>query len=464
MKSELKRHLGLTGAVLLILDNVIGAGVFFKPYVIYNATGGAPGGGILSWILGGVITLFSALTFAEIATIFPDTGGMMNYLTSVYNEKIGFLAGYTQIIIFYPAFIAGYAVRISAELSEYFSEEFILPLAISFVIILLCLNCKGKNILKSQALFTISKIILLALFIFGGFIKGKGNGSVIIPLVSEDKNILTSLSATLLAVLFTFEGWANIGAISGEIKNPKKHLPKAIIIGVTLIIILYVIINISYLNVVSANELMASTSPATTVALKIFGPTGKMLVKLGIILCVTGAANAFLITGSRVLYALSINKLFPLSRTWLFLNENSVPSNSMCFIGILACIYIFFGSFDSLTDLATFSSWIFYTMTFLAVIILRKKKPNLKRNYKVPLYPFIPLIAILSGIYVLINQLFFSGLKARILAFFSIGITLSGLPLYFYGKKIKGSTAFYFNNSSSKASMLLKNSKDNDVL
>ncbi len=462
MKSVLKRNIGLCGGILLVLGNVIGAGVFFKPYAIYNATGGAPGVGIISWLSGGIITLFAALTFAELASLYPETGGMTNYLSHTYGEVTGFLSGFMQIVIFYPAFIAGYALCIAKELSEYLGNFHALPVALFFIIFLTFMNALGRNAFKTQAIFTLLKIALLVFFILGGFIKGNETG-VFTPFISKNKNILFSLNATLLAVLFTFEGWTNIGAIAGEMKNPGKDLPRAIIAGVFLIMLLYVAINISYLHVLPAKELMLTPSPASKVALKIFGPLGKTFVKTGIILSVIGAANGFLITGSRVLYAMSLKKLFPLGQLWCYLNENNVPCFSIYLIGFLSCIYVFSGSFDYLTDLATFSSWIFYTLTFYAVIRLRKTKPEIKRIYKVPFYPFVPLMAVASGAYVLLNQLFSANLKARKLAFLSLGITLSGLPFY-YIKKIKGVSAFYFKKSPSKSSILLKNSKDSAVL
>ncbi len=455
---ELKKNLGLWGAIFLIIGSVIGAGVFFKPYVIYKATGGAPGMGILSWLFGGIISIFGALSFAEIAVLIPKTGGMVAYLSEVYSEKIGFLAGWMQSVIFYPAFIAGYAIAIGRELSYYLGNKSLFPVALLFIILLVALNISAsKNVFKIQGLFTISKVVLLFIFIIFGFLKGDNETNILTPLISLDKDPITALGATSLSVLFAFEGWTNIGAIAGEMKNPKKDLSKAIIIGVSLIMVIYLLLNISYLFVIPADELMLSEAPASKVALRLFGEMGETIIKGGIILSVIGAGNGFLITGSRVLYSLP----FPLFNK---LDKNQVPKNALVLIGILASFYAAFGKFDFLTDLATFSSWIFYTLTFCSVISFRKKKPYLDRVYKVPLYPFIPILAILSGVYVIINQIFLSGASSRNLAFLSVGITLLGLPFYYLTQKNKRRIIAFYLKDFKKPSSLLKNSKDNDVL
>ena len=144
-KRDLKKQLGALSATSVVVGCVIGAGVFFKPYAIYQATGGAPGIGMLAWIVGGLASIFAALTFAEVAVLIPKTGGMVAYLGEVFNEKIGFLAGWMQVIIFYPAFLAGYGVKVGDELSVYVGEQFALPISIGTIIIMVALNTLGNK-------------------------------------------------------------------------------------------------------------------------------------------------------------------------------------------------------------------------------------------------------------------------------------------------------------------------------
>ncbi|HAX51120.1 APC family permease [Muricomes intestini] len=403
---------------------------------IYQATGGAPGMGMLAWIAGGFASIVAALTFAEVAVLIPRTGGMVAYLGEVYNEKVGFLAGWMQIVIFYPAFLAGYGVKIGTELGEYLGMQYTLPIAMIVIITLVALNTLGSKTAGGiQVVSTICKLIPLLLLMIFGFIFGSGNNPVFTPVVAEGKNVAAAFGSTLLAVLFAFEGWTNVGAIAGEMKNPGRDLPRAIVGGVSIIMAVYLIINIAYLWVIPADQLMNLESPASAVAMKIFGPTGGLLIKIGIIISVLGAANGFLMSGSRVAYLLASQNTLPVSRRLSSLNKNQVPANSIILVGFLACLYSLSGRFDMLTDLAVFSCWIFYTLTFACVMKLRRAKPDLPRKYKVPLYPVVPILAIISGLYVIVSQLFLSGSFTRMLSIGSIVITLLGLPVYILSKK-----------------------------
>ena len=434
--TKLKKDLGVSAAMSLVVGCVIGAGVFFKPFAIYTATGGAPGMGMLAWIFGGLASILGALTFAEVAVMIPKTGGMVAYLGDVFNEKIGFLAGWMQTIIFYPAFLAGYGVTVGEEIGAYIGTQFQLPIAIALIILLVALNTLGsKTASRIQVVSTVCKLIPLFLLMIFGFILGKGNNPIFTPMVGEGKNAGAVLGSTLLAVLFAFEGWTNVGAIAGEMKNPGKDMPVAIVGGVSIIMAVYFVINMAYLWVIPADQLMNIPSPASAVAMAIFGPVGGTLVKVGIIISVIGAANGFLMSGSRVCFHLADIGALPCSKQLGKLNGNQVPANSIILIGFLACLYSLIGQFNLLTDLAVFSCWIFYTLTFACVIKLRKEQPDAERKYKVPMYPLVPLLAIASGLYVVVSQLFLSGSRATIMSICSIAITIVGLPVYLAVKK-----------------------------
>ena len=434
--SKLKKNMGLSAAMSLVIGCVIGAGVFFKPEAIYTATGGAPGMGMLAWIFGGIASILGALTFAEVAVMIPKTGGMVAYLGDVFDERLGFLAGWMQVVIFYPAFLAGYGVTVGEQLAQFIGPQFQLPIAIALIILLVSVNSLGsKTAANIQVVSTICKLIPLFLLMIFGFILGSGENPIFTPMVGAGKNAGAVLGSTLLAVLFAFEGWTNVGAIAGEMKNPGRDMPRALVGGVSIIMAVYFVINMAYLWVLPADVLANTTAPASAVATAIFGEVGGMLVTIGIIISVIGAANGFLLSGSRVAFHLADQNTLPCSKALAKINDKQVPTNSIALIGFLACLYSLIGQFNLLTDLAVFSCWIFYTLTFVCVIKLRKTQPNAERKYKVPLYPVIPLLAIASGLYVVVSQLFLSGSKATIMSLCSIGITLLGLPVYLIVKK-----------------------------
>ena len=438
MENKMKKDIGVMAAMSLVVGCVIGAGVFFKPTAIYTETGGAPGMGMLAWIIGGLASLLGALTFAEIAILIPKTGGMVAYLSDVFHEKVGFLAGWMQVVIFYPAFLAGYGVKVGSVMVEsgYVGEQFKMPIAIGIIMLMVFANSLGsKTASRVQVVSTVCKLIPLFLIMVFGFILGSGDNAIFTPMVGEGKSTGAVLGSTLLAVLFAFEGWTNVGAIAGEMKNPGRDLPRAIVGGVSIIMAVYFFINMAYLWVLPADQLMNLESPAAAVAMQIFGPVGGKLIEIGIIISVLGAANGFLMSGSRVAYHLADTNSLPFSKFLAKLNSNQVPANAILLIGVLAALYSLLGQFDLLTNLAVFSCWIFYTLTFACVIKMRKTHPNLERKYKVPLYPVVPVLAIASGLYVVASQLFLSGMDATIMSLCSVVITLIGLPVYMGVKK-----------------------------
>ena len=437
MSDGLKKTLGLGTALSTVVGVVIGSGVFFKPQAIYSATNGGPGMGILAWVVGGIITVLAGLTAAEVSAAIPRTGGMMVYLEEIYGEKWGFLTGWMQTVLFFPGTIAAIGVVFAQQCAELFGYSssnmmIVIPISIGIILLLAILNNLGSSFSGSiQNVATIGKLIPLILIIIFGFIKGKGTGNMLSPLVGPGVNAGAVLGQVLIATLFAYDGWINVGAIAGEMKNPGKDLPKAIIGGLSAVMAVYIIINLAYLRVASASELASVTSPAALVATRLFGDIGGKIITIGILISVFGALNGYLLTGPRIPYTLAKQKLLPFSNALSKVNAGGAPVNSTWLVAILACIYALSGQFNLLTDLTVFMVWVFYVLTFIGVIKLRKDNPELNRPYKVPLYPIIPIIAIIGGLFVIINQL----LTATLIALGGIIITLIGLPVYRYMNK-----------------------------
>ncbi|WP_314793314.1 amino acid permease [Eggerthia catenaformis] len=428
----LKKNLGVTTAISIVVGCVIGSGIFFKPQAIYSATHGAPGLGLLAWIITGIASVCGALTFAEIAIMFPRTGGIVTYLKEAFGETIGFLAGWIQVLVFYPAMISALAVAFSNQLSLFLkTDQYIIVIAIGCIIILAGMNSLGsKPAGRLQIIFTVSKLIPIVLLIIFGFIKGQNDAPLFSPMIGKDINTVVVLGQLMVSVLFAFEGWTGVGAIAGELKNPGKDLPRAIIGGVSIIMAIYLIINIAYLKVIPASSLAFLKAPAAAVAIKLFGNIGGKIIAVGIMISVFGACNGFLMSGSRVAFAMAQEETLPFSSYLSKLNKDKVPFYSIFLVALIGIIYSISGQFNLLTDLAVFSSWLFYTLTFIAVIKLRKDKSFVKREYKVPFYPIIPLIAVISGLFVVINQLFLSGIRSTVLSFASLGVLLLGYLYY----------------------------------
>ena len=438
---QLEKSLGVAAALSTVVGMVIGGGVFFKPQAVYTLTGGAPGLGMLVWVLAGIVTIAAGLTAAEVSAAIPKTGGMMVYIEEIYGKKLGFLTGWMQSVLFFPATIAALAVMFGQQSAGLLGNESLsLPIALGVILLIAVLNTLGsKTSGLIQTVSTVGKLLPLALIIVFGFIKGEGNNAIMSPMVAEGLSPMAVIGQVLIAILFAYDGWINVGAIAGEMKNPGKDLPKAIVGGLSLVMAVYVVINLAYLWVLPADQLAQYASPASAVAEQIFGPMGGKFVTVGILVSVFGALNGYLLTGPRITYTLGANKTLP--ATLGKLSANGSPVNATLAMAILACLYALSGQFNLLTDLSIFAVWVFYTLTFIGVIKLRKDQPNLHRPYKVPLYPIVPIIAIACGIFVVVNQLFLSGMTNTMISLGGLVITLIGLPVYSYMTK---------NNADSK--------------
>ena len=434
-KKQLQKNLGAAAALSTVVGMVIGGGVFFKPQAVYEITGGGPGLGMIAWVLAGIMTITAGLTAAEVSAAIPKTGGMMVYIEEIYGKKLGFLTGWMQSVLFFPATIAAISVMFGQQAAILLgNESLVIPMTVGVILLIGVLNTFGSKTSGAiQTVSTVCKLIPLVLIIVFGFIKGGGNNPIVQPLVAEGINPTGVIGQLLVAILFAYDGWINVGAIAGEMKNPGKDLPKAIVGGLSLVMGVYVVINLAYLWVLPASELAKYASPASAVAEVLFGSIGGKIINVGILVSIFGCINGYLLTGPRITYTLGKQKTIPV----IFgkLNKNDVPANATLLMAVLSALYALSGQFNLLSDLAMFAVWSFYVLTFIGVMKLRKTHPNLNRPYKVPLYPIIPLIAIFSGLFVVLNQLLFAGAKSTMMSLGGVIITLIGLPVYSYMTK-----------------------------
>lgn len=434
-QQELRKSIGFSAAVSTVVGILIGSGVFFKPQAIYSATNGGPGLGILAWLIGGLITIAAGLTAAEISASIIKPGGFMVYLEEIYGERIGFLTGWMQVILFVPAIVAALGIIFAQECVSLLglnNELYIIAIAIGIIVFIVLLNSLGAKFGGAiQTVSTICKLLPLAVIIIFGLMKGNSSQSMMTPLVGESVNIVSALSQVLIATLFAYDGWINVGALAGEMKNPSKHLPMAIVGGISLVMAVYLVINVAYLRVVSASDMALVSAPATLVANKLFGDSGAKIISIGILISVFGTLNGFILTGGRIPYTMASENRIPFSKVFCKLNSNGVPLNGTWLIVVLSIIYSLSGQFNLLTDLAIFVMWIFYTMLFVGVMKLRKTHPKMERPYRVPLYPLIPIVATVGGIFVVVSTLITQPKNSIV----GLLITLIGLPVYEYTKR-----------------------------
>ncbi|POH17753.1 APC family permease [Fructilactobacillus sanfranciscensis] len=435
-EQKLKRSVGPFTALAMVMGTVIGGGVFFKTASVVGATHSVSLT-LLAWIVAGILTICGGLTVAELGAAIPETGGSVQYMRHTYGPLSGFLLGWAEMLIYVPANMAALAIIFATQVIVllHLSMGLAIPIAIAVVGIITLLNTFGSKVGGTvQSITLIFKLIPIFLIVVVGLCMPGHVDVTFIPVApSNHANLLTAFSGGLLATMFAYEGWINIGDIAGEMKSPKKDIPKAVVVGLTFIMIIYVLVNWIFLKNMPIDAIAGNTNTASQVAGKLFGEFGGKLVTIGILVSVFGTINGYTMTGARIPYALAKDDLLPFSKQFKQLNQAAAPYVASLFILVIAIIMIILGSFDILTDMLVFVMWIFNCLLFLSLFILRKREPDLERPYKVLWYPVVPIVAIIGGLFIVVTIL----INQTGLAIVGLAITLLGIPVYYLHKKFK---------------------------
>lgn len=430
--NELRRSLGFGSAISIVIGTIIGSGIFFKQASILDSTGSSTMA-IAAWIFGGVITLTAGLTIAEIGAQMPYTGGLYVYVENLYGRICGFLAGWMQVIVYGPAIIASVAGFMSIMITNLFGidAKWRIPVALITIIAIGLMNFLENNVAAAfSVITTIGKMIpIAAIIIFGLF---WGHQDALGQTVSEVNRSTGGFGVAVLATLFGYDGWILIANLGGEMKNPQKLLPKAIILGISSVLVIYTLITIGIFRFIPANMIHSLGENTTSyLATKAFGEIGGKLLSIGIIISMMGTLNGKIITFPRIVYAMARRGDLPFSRLLSYVTpKGKSPIIATVFIIILATIMMLFFDPDHLSDLCVFTIYCFYLMTFFGIFILRKK--NNKRPFSTPLYPLVPIVAIAGGLFVLISELFND--PAGVLLF--VSIVVIGLPVLYVVKRM----------------------------
>ncbi len=427
----MKRQISFGQALATVVGSVIGAGVFFKIGTITAQTG-STSMTLFVWILAGLISIASGLTVSEIAASLKINGAI-KYLDYTYGRVWGFLFGWAQMIVYFPAQIGALSSIFGVQFVSLFGIEAKCSnlIAILLVIFLLGINLIGtKFSSKMQSVITVLKIIPIALIIIWGLFNSDKIPAPILPLtVGAGHSLPGAISQGLLSALFAFEGWIVVTNLANEVKNPEKDLSRAIILGLSAITLIYVLINYTFMTVLPIDQLVNNNNAAFQASMKLFGQFGGKLVTIGILISVYGAVNAFMLTGMRTPYILAQDNLLPFSNKIGKANiHTGVPVIGALIVDAIAIIMILLGNFNVLTDMLVFVMWTFNTMLSIAVVILRKREPELKRPFKVPWYPIIPLISVIGGVFIVVSTI----INQFVLSLIGIVLTLLGLPIYYY--------------------------------
>ncbi|MEO5599331.1 MAG: amino acid permease [Cyclobacteriaceae bacterium] len=461
-QGHLIRSLGLFSAFILTVSSVIGSGVYKKAAPM-SAELLSADLVLLCWALAGIITLCGALSNAEIASMLADSGGEYVYFRKIYNKFFAFIFGWTSFAVIRSAA----AASISYVFAHSFNSLITLPVlpdtweqlsvfgvftpfdnfGVKALTVLLIIGLSYNNYvglkfgegLSKTVLFivviSIFLIIVMGLSIGGGSMANLQTSAT--GYVSHswwDPVFIESIFAALLASFWAYEGWASTGYIGGEIKNPNRNLPLALVLGVLFVLVVYIFINFTYLYVLPMNEIIAVNQSqngivAVEVVRSFMGDPGALGMAVLILITTFGCANTTLLGPPRLYYAMAKEGMFFKSATYIHPKYNT-PSKAILIQAVWASLLVFSGSFDQLTDMLIFAAFIFYGATALGVFILRIKMPDAPRPYKAWGYPVVPGIFILFCIALIIITLLAKPREALI----GLGLMASGLPFYWYWK------------------------------
>lgn len=454
---NLIKTLGLGYVIIFVVANIIGSGVY-KKIAPMAAELHSSVWILLAWVVAGIITIFGALSNAEVAGMLADTGGEFVYLKKIYNRFFAFIYGWSLFTVIQTATISSLAYIFAQSLNNIISipeifnsqenftiggvfypfQDFGIKLtAIILILFLTMINITG---LKSGA--GVSKFILWLVFtglfvivVFGLSKAGTKPGNFMNLQDLTTGNVsLSSFFAAMLAAFWAYQGWVSVGFIGGEVKDAKRNLPKGIFIGVLIVIGIYLLVNLTYLSLLSIPQLeqvhASGVQIAAVEAVRSFWGTGGVLfISLLILLTTLGCTNASILTGARPYYAMARDQLF--FKGIGKLNKFNVPGNSLLWQGIWASVLVLSGTFDQLTDMIIFAVFIFYGATTLGVFILRYKMPDAIRPYKVWGYPLVPAIFIVFCVFLFSNTIITRPREAVI----GLILILIGIPAYFLLQK-----------------------------
>lgn len=472
MKS-LKRALTLYPTTSIVVGSVVGSGIFVVPVSMAAGLGSASLM-LLVWVATGILTLFGALTQCELVGQMPRTGGLYEYLREIYGDFVGFHYGWANFMIAGSGAIAAIALIFATYLGEFvtlpvtfgsladvavtipflgsiypfahFTEKLI---AGGLVAILTYINVRGVKVGATvQSLTTTSKVLALIGVCFVAFVIGSNVGSVSHFTSMTTKGVglsswtlVGAIATAITKAFWAYDGWGNVAYIGGEVKEPERTLPRAIILGTMIFTGLYLLLNLAYLYILSVGDIaiVPNERVASAVVTAVLGAGGGAVIAALIMLSTFDTTNSTILTNARVYFAMAKDKLF-VPRASVVHERYQTPSVALWLQGGWALCLLFSGSFDLLLDMYIFVNWALYVLMALGVFVLRVREPNRDRSFKVPGYPYVPAIFVLFATSYLVVTLikdvaaFNAGEQPIISSVAGVLLVLTGVPFYYYWK------------------------------
>jgi APA family basic amino acid/polyamine antiporter len=453
---ELARVLSLRDAIALVLT-VIGTGVFLKTATMAQLVG-TPSNVLLAWLAAGLLSLAGALTYAELGAMMPEAGGDYVFLREAYGNLVGFLFGWTNLVLISTGGVAAVATALASFLSSFVpldavwvTRDFELLgqvvhwrlgvqqlVAVAVILLFSAINTRGVAIgARVQWLATLAKLGGIAIIVFGAFLLSRlGTWDHLRAPATAGiaGGGITAFGAAMLAALWAYQGWANVSMVAGEIEKPERNVPRALIYGMLLVILVYLLTNVAYFYALPFSEILTANStayrdalPVAAKAAQTFFSYGAQLVSIAFIISVIGALNGIILMNARVPFAMARDGLF-FKRLGELNPTSRVPVAAIWTQAVWACVLALSGTFDQITTSVIFALWIFFALVGSSLFILRSKVPAAPRRYRTPGYPVVPILFVLVAVWLVVSSVMAYPVESAVGLFL---ITL-GLPFYLF--------------------------------
>lgn len=441
---RLPRKLGFWSAAAVLVGSTIGSGIFRTPAVVAERLD-VPWLFLGAWALGGLVAVAGALSVAELAAMMPRSGGLYVYLRRGYGGLAAFLFGWTQLLVLRPAAYGA----ISVTCAEYLWRVLAIDgsalvvggasraqvLAAALVILVGYVNYRGiERGAWIQNVSTLLKVVALLCLVVLGLSTIGGSAHPLAPARQEEAlSLLSAFGLAMVPIMWSYDGWSDVGYVSGEVKDPQRVLPRALLFGAAVVALLYVAITVAYLLVIPLSAMPGSKLIAADVAEAVIGPVGVVLVSGAVALSTFGTLNGTLMTGPRVFYAMAEDGLFfkSLARVQ---PRYGTPGGAIALSVLLGVIFVSVRTFGQLADQFVIGIWPFYALGVAAVLVLRRREPEHERPYRAWGYPWVPMGFVLAAVLMLGNYV----VREPWTVLANAAVLLTGVPVYYAWKRRRG--------------------------
>lgn len=406
MSPDLPRKLGLLDSLSIVVGTVIGGGIFLVPNLVARNLYSAPA--ILAvWAFAGVVSFFGALACAELGAALPATGGQYVFLREAFGPLAAFLCGWSMFTVVRTAQVAWMAVTFSLYLSYSVPMSTLAAKAVGLALIAVFawINYRGVTAgALVQKTFTLAKVGGLVVLIGGALWMGGPAAEAAGHTSALPHSGLSSFGVALIACLLSYDGWVQVSFVAGEIRNPNRNILPALAVGTGAVIVIYLLANLAYLRVLPVAEIAQSDHVGADAAARVFGPSGGTLISIMILISIVGTLNGCFLTTPRVYFAQARDGHF-FRRFGQVHPRHQTPGFAIVAQGLWAAVLLLTGSYETLVDYAMFTTWLFYGLMVGAVMVLRRRRPDLSRPYRMWGYPATPLLFLAITGWFLVNML-----------------------------------------------------------